>query len=60
MRIARLKKESQAFRRGKNISKHLRIAEATTGVEREKHLAAAEKLIERYKTLDEQEAQNKN
>ena len=54
MRIARLKKEAQMFRRNKNIAKHLRIAKATKGAEKEKHLALAEKLILRYQILDEQ------
>lgn len=31
-----------------NIAKHLRIANATTGIEREKHLICADKLLSRY------------
>lgn len=35
-------------RKSNNIAKHLRIANATTGAEREKHLLRADKLLSRY------------
>lgn len=35
-------------RQSNNIAKHLRIANATTGAEREKHLFRADKLLSRY------------
>lgn len=60
MRIARLKKEAREYRRNKNILKHLRIAEATIGHEREKHLALAKKLTEKYTALDEKEELKNN
>jgi len=35
-------------RKSNNIAKHLRIANATTGAEQEKHLKRADKLLSRY------------
>jgi len=35
-------------KKSNNISKHLRIANATTGLEQEKHLKRADKLLSRY------------
>ncbi len=35
-------------KKSNNIAKHLRIANATTGAEKEKHLLRADKLLSRY------------
>jgi len=48
MRIVRLKKEQSVATKNKNIQKHLRIAEATTGHQKEVHLQKAERLVEKY------------
>jgi len=37
-------------KKSSNIAKHMRIANATTGAEREKHLLCADKLLSRYTT----------
>lgn len=40
-------------RKSNNIAKHLRIANATTGAEQQKHLLRADKLLSRYAPKEE-------
>lgn len=40
-------------RKGNNIAKHLRIANATTGEEQQKHILSADKLLSRYAPNEE-------
>ena len=40
-------------RKSNNIAKHLRIANATTGEEQQKHLLRADKLLSRYAPKEE-------
>ncbi len=40
-------------KKSNNIAKQLRIANATTGAEREKHLLRADKLLSRYAPKEE-------
>jgi hypothetical protein len=54
MKIKILSPEDQRnYRRRKNMEKHMRIARATTGAVREKHLQKAKGLLDKYKSLDE-------
>lgn len=40
--------EDSFNRKQKNVAKHLRIAKATKGIEKQGHLEKAEKLLNRY------------
>lgn len=42
-------------KKSNNIAKHLRIANATTGEEQQKHLLRADKLLSRYAPNEEVE-----